>query len=83
MVQFVNCFEVPAGSEEVFLRLWSEVNAHMVAKPGYVSHRLHRSLAGDARYRFVNLAEWDTIMTYKEFRKCKETFVLCRSVVEV
>lgn len=61
MVQFVNCFEVPAGSEEVFLQLWSEVNAHMVAKPGYVSHRLHRSLAGDARYRFVNLAEWDTV----------------------
>lgn len=60
-VQFINCFEVPAGREEVFFALWQEVNAYMSAKPGYVSHRLHRSLAPDARFRFVNYAEWETV----------------------
>lgn len=59
-VPFVNCFEVPAGMEDEFFALWSEVNAYMRAKPGYVSHRLHRSLSPDARFRFVNCAEWDT-----------------------
>ena len=60
MIQFVNCFEVPVGAEDEFFALWQRVNAYMVTKPGYVSHRLHRSLAPDARYRFVNLAEWES-----------------------
>lgn len=59
-VPFVNCFEVPAGREGEFLALWTEVNAYMRTKPGYVRHRLHRSLSPDARFRFVNVAEWDT-----------------------
>ncbi|GGM09104.1 antibiotic biosynthesis monooxygenase family protein [Nakamurella endophytica] len=58
MVQFVNCFEVPVGRDDDFLRLWTEVNGYMVTRPGYVNHRLQRSLMPDARYRFVNLAEW-------------------------
>lgn len=59
-VPFVNCFEIPPGQEETFLALWQKVNAYMAAKPGYVSHRLHRSLAPDARFRFVNYAEWES-----------------------
>jgi mannose-6-phosphate isomerase-like protein (cupin superfamily) len=64
-VPFVNCFEVPAGREEAFLALWREVNAYMSAKPGYVCHRLHRSLAPDAKFRFVNYAEWETIEDWR------------------
>lgn len=60
-VPFVNCFEVPAGREDEFLARWAEVNAYMRAKPGFVSHRLHRSLSPDARFRFVNYVHWDTV----------------------
>jgi heme-degrading monooxygenase HmoA len=59
-VPFVNCFEVPEGKEETFFALWREVNAYMAAKPGYLGHRLHRSLAPDAKFRFVNYAEWES-----------------------
>ena len=59
-VPFVNCFEVPQDREDDFLVLWREVNDYMAAKPGYVSHRLHRSLAPDAKFRFVNYAQWET-----------------------
>ena len=59
-VPFVNCFEVPAGREDEFFALWSEVNAYMIKKPGYLSHRLHRSLEQDARFRFVNYAVWES-----------------------
>ena len=45
MVRFINCFEVPAGREDDFLDVFREVNAHMASQPGYVSHRLHRSLS--------------------------------------
>lgn len=58
MVTLVNCFEVPAGREEEFFTLWQQVNAYMRNKRGYVGHKLHRSLAPDARYRFVNIVQW-------------------------
>jgi heme-degrading monooxygenase HmoA len=58
MVRFINCFEVPVGRDEEFLRLWGEVNDYMQGKPGYVGHRLHRALADGARYRYVNYVEW-------------------------
>lgn len=61
MVQFVNCFEVPVGRDDEFVELWRRVNAYMTGKPGYVRHRLNRALRPDARYRFVNLAEWESV----------------------
>ncbi len=57
-VPFINCFEVPAGKDDEFLAFWLGINAHMRVKPGYVSHRLHRSLDAGARFRYVNVAEW-------------------------
>jgi heme-degrading monooxygenase HmoA len=58
VVTLINCFEVPAGREEEFFAAFKKVNAYMRAKQGYVSHKMHRSLAPDARYRFVNVVEW-------------------------
>jgi heme-degrading monooxygenase HmoA len=57
-VTFINCFEVPTGREEDFLARWEEVNRYMRAKEGYLSHTLYRSLGPDARFRFVNTAQW-------------------------
>ena len=64
-VPFINCFEVAPGREEVFMDLFKRVNAYMAAKPGYVAHRLHRSLAGDARFRFINYVEWESVEAWK------------------
>jgi heme-degrading monooxygenase HmoA len=60
MVTLVNCFEIPAGREDEFFTLWQRVNGYMRAKPGYLGHKLHRSLAPDARFRFVNVAQWES-----------------------
>src|SRR5690349_21565819 len=57
-VTLVNCFDIPAGREDEFFALWQEVNAYMRQKPGYLGHRLHRAVAGDAAFRFVNVAQW-------------------------
>jgi heme-degrading monooxygenase HmoA len=58
MITLVNCFEIPAGHESEFFPLWQKVNSYMRSKPGYLGHKLHRSLAPDARFRFVNVAQW-------------------------
>jgi len=59
-VTFINLFEVPAGRDEAFRLLWEQVNAYMRAQPGYLSHRLHRALGDGARYRYVNMAAWES-----------------------
>jgi heme-degrading monooxygenase HmoA len=66
MVRFINCFEVPAGREEEFLTFWRQVNTLMVGRAGYRAHRLHRSLRPDARFRFVNYVEWDSVDTWQQ-----------------
>ena len=59
-VRFINLFTVPAGREDRFMELWSQVNKYMAAQPGYCNHRLHRSIAENAPYRFVNYVEWES-----------------------
>jgi heme-degrading monooxygenase HmoA len=66
MITFINCFTVQAGREEEFLPLWQEVNTYMAAKPGFVDHRLHRSLDPAATYRFVNLAHWESTDAWQQ-----------------
>ena len=65
MVRFLNCFEIPAGQDDAFFDLWRQVNAYMAAQPGYLGHRLHRSLSDDARFRFVNYAEWQSAEAWR------------------
>lgn len=65
MVTLVNCFEVPAGREQEFLSLWKEVNAYMRGKAGYLSHKLHRAIAADAIFRFINVARWASLAEFQ------------------
>jgi len=60
-VTLINSFEVPAGREEEFFSMWKQVNTYMRAKPGYLEHKLHRSLTPDAKFRFVNVARWESL----------------------
>lgn len=73
-VVFINCFQVPAGREEAFLGLWSQIDGLMQTQPGFQWRRLHRSLDPAARNRFVNVASWDSAAEFdaahgEEFRR--------------
>ena len=60
-VILINPFEVPAGTDDdEFLRGWERAADYMREQPGFLSSRLHRALAPDARFRFVNVAEWES-----------------------
>lgn len=60
-VILINPFEVPEGSsDDDFLRGWERAADYMRQQPGFVSTRLHRALQPDARFRFVNVAEWSS-----------------------
>jgi heme-degrading monooxygenase HmoA len=60
VVTLINCFEVQAGREEEFFSAFKTVNTYMRGKKGYIGHKMHRSLAADARYRFVNVVQWES-----------------------
>ena len=57
-VVLINLFEVPPGADEGFLAGWERARDFLAAQDGYRSTALHRSLGGDAEFRFVNVAEW-------------------------
>jgi heme-degrading monooxygenase HmoA len=58
-VILINPFEVPEGTDdEEFLHGWERAAEYMRQQPGFVSTRLHRALRPDARFRFINVAEW-------------------------
>lgn len=56
----INSFEVPQGKEEEFLQAWKEAAEHLRHEPGFLSTQLHQSLDPQARFRFVNVAEWES-----------------------
>jgi heme-degrading monooxygenase HmoA len=59
-VVLINPFEVPAGQEGEFLAQWRQAAEHLRHAPGFVSTRLHESLDPQAKFRFVNVAEWES-----------------------
>ena len=54
----INPFEVPEGQEEEFLTHWQAAAEQMRGAAGFISTRLHQSLDPQAKYRFINVAEW-------------------------
>ena len=70
----INPFEVPAGTDD-FLRGWEVAAEYMRSQPGFVSTRLHRAMSPDARFGFVNMAEWESpehfraAISTEEFRR--------------
>ena len=75
-VVLINPFEVPEGTDdEEFLQGWERAAEYMRQQPGFLSSRLHRALGSDARFRFINVAEWaspqdfQAAVTSEEFRE--------------
>ncbi len=58
-VVLINPFEVPNGTpDEEFFQGWDRAAQFMREQPGFLNSRLHRALAPNARFRFVNVADW-------------------------
>jgi len=57
-VVLINPFEIPHGKEDEFLQRWVLAAYYLHTQPGFVGTRLHCALSPDARFRFVNVAEW-------------------------
>ncbi len=61
----INAFEVPEERDAEFLAHWEAARRFMERQPGYVSTALHRSLDPAARFRYVNVAEWQSPQDFR------------------
>jgi heme-degrading monooxygenase HmoA len=75
----INAFEVPPEQpDEEFLAGWQRAADYMSAQRGFVGSRLHRAVSPDPRFRFINVAEWESPQHFQaavaseEFRKLGE-----------
>ena len=59
-VILINPFEVPKGKEDECLAFWEKAAAYLKQQPGFISTRLHRALSPEARFHFINIAEWQS-----------------------
>lgn len=68
-VVLINPFEVPAGEEEQFFKVWNAAAEQFRNAPGCISTHLHESLDPKAKFRFVNVAQWETPEHYLQAMK--------------
>ena len=77
-VILINPFEVPLERGDDFLAGWSQAADYMRRQPGFAGTRLHRALSPEARFGFVNVAEWESprhfqaAVTTPEFQEMTE-----------
>jgi heme-degrading monooxygenase HmoA len=64
-VTLINSFQVAPDRDATFRALWGETSRYFIARPGFVSLRLHRAVNDDAPYRWVNVAVWESESAFR------------------
>ena len=64
-ITVINPFEVPEGREQDALTMWEVFADYFRQQPGYVSTKLHRALNPDAKFHFINIAEWESAEAFQ------------------
>jgi hypothetical protein len=66
-VILINPFELPANAvDDQFLAGWDRAAEMLRDRPGFAGTRLHRAISPDARFRFINVAEWESPRHFAE-----------------
>jgi heme oxygenase (mycobilin-producing) len=62
----INPFEVPQEmDDERFVEGWGRAADYLRSRPGLVASRLHRAVSANPRFRFVNVAEWESAQEFQ------------------
>jgi heme-degrading monooxygenase HmoA len=71
-VTLMNSFVVPPERDEAFQAMWDQTSKYFIARPGFVSLRLHRAVSADASHRWVNVATWASEADYRAAHSTEE-----------
>ena len=64
-VVLINPFEVPPEADEPFIAGWERARDFLSRQQGFLETALHRSLVPEATFRFVNLAEIESVDAWR------------------
>jgi heme-degrading monooxygenase HmoA len=64
-VTLINSFHVAPDRDQAFRELWGITSTYFIARPGFVSLRLHRAVNDDTAYRWVNVAVWESEAAFR------------------
>ena len=64
-VVLINPFIVPEGKVDEAIAAWEVSRDFLAEQPGYISTKLHQSLATDAQYQLINVAVWSSPEAFK------------------
>ncbi|MCG9789794.1 antibiotic biosynthesis monooxygenase [Vibrio mediterranei] len=64
-VVLINPFTVPEGKLAETIDFWDQAHDFLANEPGYVSTKLHQSISPDYSYQLINVAEWESIDSFK------------------
>jgi hypothetical protein len=78
----VNCFEVDPAQDEKFLALWRQADELLRSRGGYRSTRLHKAVGPLARFRWINVAELDSVETWQSIISGPEFGALAAQMAE-
>ena len=68
-VTLINPFAVTAAAEDGFVESWKRTAGVFAGKPGYLETTLHRSIDPQARFRFINVAHWESAEAWADAMK--------------
>ena len=61
----INCSQGAPEKDERFLELWRKADDLLRSRSGYPPTRLHKAVGPQARFRYVNVAELDSVETWQ------------------
>ena len=64
-VVLINPFEVKPGREAECLAMWNKAAEFLRTQPGLRSFNLHESFKPEAKFRYVNVAVWDSQQAFQ------------------
>lgn len=59
-------YEVAAEDVDLFLEAWNKANDHLKDQQGMNSTTLHQAVSAGPRFRFVNVAQWDSADDFRD-----------------
>ena len=68
-ITLINPFYITSVDEVAFVESWKQTAAVFATKCGYLNTQLHRSIDPRARFRFVNVAHWESTEAWSEAMK--------------
>lgn len=64
-VVLINAFTVPSEKLDETIAMWEQARDFLQEQPGYISTALHQSVSPIARYRLINVAQWESVEAFK------------------